>query len=235
MNTIKYPARVLGLAFLLQFITSVSSGLVLEPALTVPGNIGETMASIANNVGLMRAYILVDMVTAMGIVFLGVMLFAVLRKQNETVALVGLGLYLLEAALLATSRLAAFWLLRMSEAYAAGGEVDYLLTMGNVALESMTFVGLTLHVLVFSVGAFLFYWLFYQSRLIPRWLSLWGLVALIPILLGTVAAILGYEVPTVLALATQLPYFPFEFVVGLWILLKGLDTQPQERVALEPA
>lgn len=170
----------------------------------------------------------------MGIVFLGVMLFVVLRKQNETVALVGLGLYLLEAALLATSRLAAFWLLRMSEAYVAGGEVDYLLTMGNLALESMAFVGLTLHVLVFSVGGFLFYLLFYQSRLIPRWLSLWGLVTLIPILLATVAAILGYELPAVLALTAQLPYLPFEFVVGLWILFRGLNVHPEDSLALRP-
>jgi len=235
MKAIKYPARILGLAFLLQFITSVSSGLFLEPALVVPGNIGETMANIANNVGLMRAYIFVDMLTAMGIVFLGVMLFVVLRKQNETVALVGLGLYLLEAALLATSRLAAFWLLRLSEGYVAGGEADTLLTMGNLALESMAFVGLTLHVLVFSVGGFLFYLLFYQSRLIPRWLSLWGLITLIPILLATVAAILGIELSTVLALAIQLPYLPFEFVAGLWILVKGLNREPQESLALEPA
>lgn len=235
MNATKYPARLLGLAFLLQFITSVSSGLFLEPALVVPGNIGETMANIAANPGLMRAYILLDMVTAMGIVFLGVMLFVVLRKQNETVALVGLGLYLLEAALLASSRLAAFWLLRMSEAYVAGGETDTLLTMGNLALESMGFVGLTLHVLVFSVGGLLFYLLFYQSRLIPRWLSLWGLVTLIPILLATVAAILGYEISEVVALSAQLPYVPFEFFAGLWILVKGLNVRPQERAMLQPA
>lgn len=231
MNVTKNLARVLGIAFLLQFITSFSSGLFLQPALIVPGNIAETMANIAGNVGLMRAYILVDMATAMGIVFLGVMLFVVLRKQNETMAHVAMSLYILEATLLAASRLAAFWLLRMSEAYVAGGQPAYLQTMGNLALESMDFVGVTLHMLVFGVGGLLFYLLLDQSRLIPRVLSLWGLIATIPMLVGTVVAIFGYEVP----FAVYVPYVPFEFVVGLWILVKGLNAPSQERVALKPA
>lgn len=219
MNSIKYPSRILGIAFLLQFITSFSSGLLLQPALIVPGNISGTMVNIANNTGLMRANILLDMLTAMGIIFLGVMLFVTLRKQNEPMALVALGLYILEAALLAASRLAAFWLLLISEEYVAVGQPAYLQTMANLSLESMDFVGVLLHVLVFSVGAILFYLLLYQSRVIPRVLSLWGLITVIPILFGTVAAIFGYEVSAVV----YLPYLPFEFVVGIWILVKGLN------------
>jgi hypothetical protein len=231
MNSIRYPSRILGIAFLLQFITSASSGLFLKPALIVPGNISETMVNIANNTRLMSANVLVDMLTVMGIVFLGVMLFVTLRKQNETMAMVALGLYLVEATLLAASQLSAFWLLRISEEYVATGQPAYLQTMGNLALESMDFVGVLLHVLVFSLGAILFYILLYQSHLIPRLLSLWGLITLIPILFGTIAAILGYEVSAV----AYLPYLPFEFVVGTWILVKGLNIKQQDRAALEPA
>lgn len=231
MNSVKNASRILGIAFLLQFITSFTSGLFLQPALIVTDNISETMVNIANNAWLMRTYILVDMLTAMGIVFLGVMLFVTLRKQNETVALVALGLYLLEATLLAASRLAAFRLLRLSEEYVAAGQPANLQTMANLSLESMDFVGVTLHVLVFSVGAMLFYLLLYQSRVIPRVLSLWGLITLIPILFGTVAAMLDYEVSAV----AYFPYLPFEFVVGIWIVVKGLNVRQQDSLALEPA
>jgi hypothetical protein len=221
----------LGIAFLLQFITSFASGLFLQPALIKPGNIEATMVAIAGNPGLMMTIILVDMVTAMGIIFLGVMLFVVLRKQNEIMALVGLGLYILEATLLAGSRLAALWLLRVSEAYATAGETAYLQTLGSLALESMDFVGLTLHLLAFCMGAILFYTLLYQSRAVPRALSLWGLLTVPPILFGTLAAMFGYEVSAIF----YIPYVPFEFVAGLWILVKGLNAEPQERLALEPA
>ena len=51
-------SRVLRIAFLLQAVTSLISGLIMKLALTVPGDISETMLKIANNTLLMRANIL---------------------------------------------------------------------------------------------------------------------------------------------------------------------------------
>ncbi len=86
----------------------------------VPGNIGETMLKIADNSALMRANILLDMLTALGVIFLGVMLYLTLRNQDEPIALTALACYVLEGALLATSRTEGFALLRLSQEYAAG-------------------------------------------------------------------------------------------------------------------
>ncbi len=47
MNTISKTPRVLGVAFLLQFVTSFLSGSFLSQMWNVPGNISETMANIA--------------------------------------------------------------------------------------------------------------------------------------------------------------------------------------------
>ena len=175
MKPVDRRSRVLGFAFLLQFVTSFSSGLFLQPVWLVPDDIGATMVQIANHAGLMRANILLDMLTALGIVFLGAMLFVSLRRQNEKVALVALGFYILEAALLGASRGDAFSLLRMSQEYVTAGQPAYLETMASVALESMDFVGFTLHMLAFCLGGILFYYLLYKSGIVPRALSLWGL------------------------------------------------------------
>jgi hypothetical protein len=145
------------------------------------------------------------------------MLFVTLRRENEAVALVGLGLYVLEAALLAASRMATFSLLRLSETYVAAGRPAQLETWGSLVLEAMEFTGGTLHMVVFCTGALLFYALLYASAVIPRALSLWGLLALLPCLFATVAAILGYAVPFLV----YVPYVPFEWVVGVWLLVRG--------------
>jgi hypothetical protein len=42
-----------------------------------------------------------------------------------------------------------------------------------------------------------------------------------PLLIGTVAAIFGYELPFII----YLPYVPFEFVIGVWILIKGVSVE----------
>ena len=49
MNTINNTSKVLGAAFLLQAVTSLTSGMILKLALTVPGDISATMIKIANN------------------------------------------------------------------------------------------------------------------------------------------------------------------------------------------
>ena len=218
MNAQNKVSRVLGVAFLLQFITSVSSGSFLRPVWLVAGDISATMLKVAESPGLFRINILLDMLTALGVIFLGAVLFVTLRKQNGTVALVALGFYVLEAGLLAASKMATFSLLGISQEFANTGGPDYLLTLGNLALESMDFLGDTLHVLAFCLGAILFYALFYKSRVIPRGLSLWGLITVFPVLAGTLTAMFGYDLPFVLFL----PYFPFEFVIAVWILVKGV-------------
>ena len=220
MNTNRKTSRILGLAFLLQFITSFSSGVFLKSAWFVPEDMSATMLNIAANPGLLRANIFLDMLTALGVTFLGAVLFVTLRKQNEKIALTALGFYILEVALLAVSRMDAFALLRFSQTYAVGQPADLLL-LGQVAYEAMEFAGGTLHMLAFCLGAILFYFLLDKARIVPRWMSLWGLITVFPMLVGTVAQIFGYTIP----FEFYVPYVPFELVIGLWILVKGIPNE----------
>lgn len=218
MTTNNKISRVLGIAFLLQFITSFSSGIFIKPLWFAEGNISETLLKIADNPWALRINILADMFTALGVIFLGAILFVTLRKQNEKMALVALGFYIFEAGLLASSRLATFSLIQLSQEFASSGQPASMLVFGNIALEAMDFVGNTLHMLAFCFGAVLFYFLLYKSRVVPRGLSLWGLITVFPLLAGTLTAIFGYDLPFILFL----PYVPFEFVIGVWILVKGI-------------
>lgn len=221
MQSVSTTTRILGVAFLLQAVTSLISGAFLLNSLLVPDDITETMTNVADHASLLRASIFGDVITAMGIIFLGVVLFVMLRKLNETAALVALGFYTLEAALLAASRIAAFSLLRISQEYVTSGRPAELKTIGTVASDVMDY-GYTLHMLPCGLGAILFYYLLYRSGIVPRWLSLWGLLTMPLVLIATLSAIAGYEVPFVV----YLPYAPFEFAIGIWILIKGIRSHP---------
>jgi hypothetical protein len=218
MNVVKKTSRLLGGAFLIQFVTSFSNGVFLQPTLIVPGNISETMLRVASHPALMKVTILLDMMTALGVIFLGAMLFTVVRGIHEKLALTALGFYILEGSLLAGSQMNAFALLRISQEYSTIGQPTALQIMATLALESGHFVGATLHTLAFCAGAILFYSLLTRSSTIPRWISFWGLITVIPVLIMTLLALFNYQVPFILAL----PYVPFELVIGVWLLLKGV-------------
>lgn len=217
MSSSKHIPRFLGAAFVFQAIAAVVWTLLFS-SLIVPGDISATMTNIADNALQMRASIVVAMFTAIGIAVLGSLLFVVLHKQNKTIALMALALYLLEVAILASSRIEAFALLRISQESVIAGHPDYMQTLGNLTYEAADF-GDWLHMLPFALGALLFYSLFYTSRLIPRVLSIFGLVAASLALIGTTLVLLGFDVP-IFVVALN---FPFEITVGVWLLVKGIN------------
>jgi hypothetical protein len=100
--------RLLGAAFLVQAIASAVSGLVLAPvdllANSAPDDMAATMTDIAASEWQLRASILGEMVTTGGIVALGVLLYVVLRPYGRNAARLAMGLYFVEAALLAPAR-----------------------------------------------------------------------------------------------------------------------------------
>ena len=216
MNSERKLSVALGTAFLFQATTSLISGMI-PMSLIVPGNIDQSMINIAGHAGLMRANFLGDLITGVGVIALSVLLFVVLRKHSEILALIAVGCYMLEIVLGAVSRIPAFALLRISQEYVANGRPEDLRTLGNLALETMNF-GFGLLMLPFCIGGILFYYLLYKSRLIPRVLSVWGLVSVPVVLVATVFVISGYKVP----FFVYVPYIPFEWVVGAWILIRGL-------------
>jgi hypothetical protein len=216
MTTNKNTPRFLGAAFLFQAIAAVVWTVLLDP-LIVSGDIIASMTNISDNALQMRASIVGTMFTAIGVAILGVLLYIILKKQNKVIAHVALALYLLEVAILAVSRIPAFALLLVSQESATAGHPDYLQTLGNLFYEASVF-GDWLHMLPFAVGATLFYYLFFESRTIPRPLSIFGLIAASLALIATPLVLLGYDVP-ILVVALN---FPFEVGVGLWLVVKGI-------------
>ena len=224
MNLDKNTPKLLGAAFLLQAIASLVSGLILLQPLIVPGNIIDIMTNISNNALQMRASIVVEMITAIGIVILGVLLFITLKKISMKISLVALGLYIIEAGILAASRIPAFSLLRISQESVIAGHPTYLQTLGNLFYESQSF-GYNLHMLAFALGATLFYYLFFKSGFLPRVLSLWGLIAAPLALIGILFSLFGYNVPIVVFL----PNLPFEITMGIWLMVKGIRNSSERK------
>ncbi|MGB9206414.1 MAG: DUF4386 domain-containing protein [Terriglobales bacterium] len=230
MSTKGRRGRVLGAAFLLQAMTALAGGILLDFFLLVPGKIGETMTRVAQHPAWMRADILDEMVTAGGVIWLGALLFSKLRRYGETMARVGFALYLLEGAVLAASRIGGFMLLTVSREYADAGRVASMEPLGRVAYAAMD-RGQLLMMVPFCAGAFLFYGLLYKSRLVPRWLAFWGLAAMIPVTVATLCEVLGIEISFLLFV----PYIPFEFFLGTWILIFGIRDEVNPAMESEPA
>lgn len=75
-------------------------------------------------------------------------------------------------------------------------------------------------VFAFCLGAFLYYCALFRSRLIPRWLSGWGIAAIV---LMTTAAVLALfnDVAVTAYVPLALPIFLQEMVLAVWLIARG--------------
>ncbi len=215
-ETNKNTPRHIGTAFLLQAVASAIVGLGIIEPLKVPGDITTTMTNFANQVTQVRVAILIEMVTVTALVILSVLLYLTLKRQNQNLAFVALGLRLTEVALLAVSKIFMFAFLNVSQAFVLEGSPSYLQTIGEILFNTQN-TAYSLNVIFFTLGGTLFYVLLYQSRYVPRWLATFGLIAAPLAFIGELVTLLGIEVP----LWVFIPNLPFELTIGFWLLIKG--------------
>ena len=150
-----------------------------------------------------------------------VMMFPILKEQNETLAL---GAVIFRGPLEATIYIlmAISWLLLtvVSQEFVNAGAPDttFIQTLGAILLKTNEVINPALEI-VFSLGALMFYYLFYQSKLIPRWLSGWGLIGAVVYLAAGLIALFGPELGILLV-----PLGVQEMVMAVWLIVKGFNT-----------
>lgn len=213
----------MGAAQLLVAVASAVSGSALLGARIWSGSIAENLASVPDNLTVIRINILGEQVTSMAILLLGVVFYFVFYGRYKIIALVALGLCWAEAITLAVSRVPAFSLLNLSQESVKAGAPDssYFQTLGSVLYSSARF-GYTFHMVFFCVGALLWYYLFYRSRVIPRALSVWGLAAIGLLSINILLLLHDPAIGNVWLLLA--PYVPFELVLGVWLIVKVFDS-----------
>ena len=76
------------------------------------------------------------------------------------------------------------------------------------------------HGYIFAVAALFFYYLLYQSKLIPRWLSVWGFIAAILLILVNLLELTGLISGSMIL---YLPIISNEVVLAIWLIFKGFN------------
>jgi hypothetical protein len=173
----------------------------------------------------MRTTIVLELLTSVGIIVMTSLLYVVLRDQNRAVALVALGLWMAEAVMLAVKTLGLYALVALSVGYVDAGSPTASSdeTLGSLSLGVSQHAG-DIGMLFFCLGALLWYPLLFQSRIVPRLLSLWGMVAVPLVVVATVLLVWDRGLDPSFALYAL--YVPFELVLGLWLLIKGATVAP---------
>jgi hypothetical protein len=223
MNSGKNAPRLLGAAFLFVIFFGLSDLLLTQ--VVGSGSISGILVNISDNLTLMRISIIGVLVSSIGIIVLAALLYITLNRQSKIIALVALGWWFAEAMTLAASKIGALALIPLSQEFIEAGtpEGSYFQTLGNFLYYGFDRVGYDMHMLFFCLGGILWFYLFYRSRLIPRAISLWGIVSVSLMLIYTLLTLFGLSFETPFTLVLTVPYLPFELFIGIWLITKGFN------------
>ena len=139
------------------------------------------LSTIAGNQSRMALGALFVMVMSFAGAGIAIALYPVLRRHGEGMALAAVSFRTMEAVIFLVAAIAMFSLLALSERYLTAGPADAasLAAIGAWLLEARVWLISGAGAIAFCLGALFYYWIFFSSRLIPRWLSVWGLIAIV--------------------------------------------------------
>lgn len=213
-------SRLLGAAFLLVFVASVICDILFSSAVG-SGDISGILANSAGNAVRIRISALFGLAASLGIVALGALLHAEFGGRYRTLSLVALGMFWAEAALLAVSKLGAYALIPLGEAFVAAGspEASHFQALGDFFHRRLYGQLYDIHTLFFCVGAILWYTLFLRSKCVPRPLAIWGLASVSLVCANILLMLFDPGIGRIYPML--IPYIPFELVIGIWLMAKG--------------
>ena len=164
-----------------------------------------------------------EIIVALACIGTAVVLYPVVKRQNEGVALGFVGARVLEAAAIFAGVVSLLSVVTLRQA-GAGAEA---LVTGQALVALHTWTTLLGQGLMPAVNALLLGSLLYRSRLVPRIIPLVGLIAAPLLVASGIATLFGLNEPvSALSALAALPIALWEFSLGVWLIVKGFRPSP---------
>jgi hypothetical protein len=191
----------------------------------VPGNDVATFNNIAANGLLFRVGVLYDLMMFASVIGLAVALYIVLKPVSKNLALLALSWRLGEAIIGGVTVLvsATIFLIVISKEQLTVFNPEQLHALLGLFLRVRS-ISLNIVIVFLCLGTIVFCILFYKCRYVPRWLSIWGVLSF---LLMLVQSFVGILVPNNSLMVFGAPAILFEIFMGLWLLFKGIKLKSE--------
>ena len=219
MLTEKNIIKLAGVLLIFQLFTAIISySVILEPILYSQNFLEE----IVSNTTRVRIAAILDFVTTLAYFGFAIILYPILRRYSERIALWYAGIKLSEFVTLTLSGILLLTILSTGQMYVAAQpeEVSYLESFAKI-IRSARVHTQNLNLLAYGFGTYLFYYLLFITRLVPRFISLWGFFAVTGMLSEIMLSLFDRSSGT-LVYILGMPLGLLEIFLGFWLIIKGL-------------
>jgi hypothetical protein len=225
-------ARVTGVLFIITFVGAIPAAFILyAPVLDDPNYIVGAGADTSVSLGALLEFIVV-----IANVGTAVVLFPIVKRQNEIFALGYVTSRVLESAIIMVGVFSLLSVVSLRSGFdpatplqdfagTAGADDALLVTVGKslVALHDWTFL-FGPGILAGVGNGMLLGYLMYRSGLVPRRMAMLGLIGGPVLVAAAVAVLFGIiEAGSVWQIIATVPEFFWELSLGIWLIVKGFN------------
>ena len=218
----KRTAKLVGLLFILATATLFIGQAFYGPIIGAPNYLDITYP---NRMAVMTG-VLIEFAGVIGLIFIPILLYPFLRIYNQALAFGYISIRLFEVVLLSFAQIKKLSIIGLSQNYlASSGDPSFFLNMGDMIQAVLYWAdsGGLLYIIVFVLGATLLYYGLIRTKLIPRWISVFGLVSAVILLIASMMFYWEY-IPAETAILFMLPLALQEIIMALWMFAKGFNT-----------
>jgi hypothetical protein len=219
MNSTRKIAVITGVIFIIATVAA------LVAAALLPDMSGTNyLTLVSEHTGQVTGSAFFYLIAAFGSGGIAISMYPVMKMSNTGLALGSVIFRAMEAVLYIVAVVSLLSLPVIGRNLTNAGVADRssFLAIGDLLRNARDFATLSA-VFSFSLGAFMYYYLFFQSGLIPRWLSGWGLAAIILMMTACILALFSGKPVTGYTLLV-IPIALQEMVLAFWLIFKGFNT-----------
>jgi len=219
MNSTRKMAVITGVLF----IAATLTGPILATPLIPDRTAADYLTRFSEHTSQTAGGVLFWIISAFTGAGIAIAMYPVLKQHNTGLALGSVIFRTVEATFYLVEKVCLLALLTLGQQFRTAGDADrpVLQAIGNLLVSIGGHAGLVA-VFAFCVGALLYYYPLFQSRLIPRWLSGFGIIAIILLMAACVLALFsGNLITSYIPLAA--PIAVQEIVLGVWLIVKGFN------------
>jgi hypothetical protein len=215
MNTNIRTARIVGVLFITATAITIVGIMFLGSTLDAP----DYLVNVPENENQVIMAVICELILAVSVIGIGFVMFPILKEHIQSLALGYAALRLVEGVLIVVASISLLSLLTVSQEYVAGSmDAAYYQPLGTslLAFRDWAFVMGTM--IFLGLGGLPLYYTLYQSKIVPRWLSAWGLLGAACVLIYGLISLFGPD-PAYLAAPIALQ----EMIFALWLIVKGFN------------
>lgn len=221
MNPDRKTARIVGILFILGF-AGVLTAVLTKPIMDSP----DYLIKISANENRIITGAFFQFIMAAACAGIGISLYPVLKRYSEGLALGAAGFRIIEAVFQIVGVVVLLLLLTLSQEFVKTGASDsfYHQTAGVLLLAGNAWVNHVAVSLAWCIGALMYYYIFFQTKLVPRWLSGWGLVAITLTIVASMLVMFRLINPfSTIEVVLNIPIGLQEIVIAIWLIVKGFN------------